>query len=115
MGDINDALNGILKDGSDLVKNQVTGLINDAKDDETAFIQSLGTKLESYIQQLAAGVAGQAGGISKDEFQDLVSGLTDLQAMEAAKLSVEAKVRAEKTITGIENIVLKALFGALKF
>lgn len=114
MGDINDALNGILKDGSDLVKNQVIGLINDSKSDEAAFIQGLGTKLESYIQQLAAGASGQAGGISKDEFTDLVSGLTDLQTMEAAKLSVETKVRAENTINGIENIVLKTLFGALK-
>jgi hypothetical protein len=105
---IDKILDEILKKGSGKVKGEVLDLIKDAKEDEVSFIKNLGKKLESYIKKLAGGK------IDQDEFKDLVSGLADLQVMEAAKLSVKAKVRAEKIIKDIKNFVQDALLGALK-
>lgn len=105
--DIKKSLEEILGKGSNEVKAEVLDLIQSAKKDEEAFVKNIGAKLESYVRELADGKINQA------EFKDLVSGLASLQVMEAAKLSVQGKVRAEKIIQEVKKVVLDTLMGAL--
>jgi predicted YcjX-like family ATPase len=98
-----DFIKGIVDDAGTLAKNELVDLITNAATDGEAFIQKQGQKMKRYIQQLADGE------ITKDEFQGYMVDLQDLMRMEALKMSVVAKARAQRIADGIQSMIIDRL------
>ena len=96
-------LKKILGDAVDFAKDDLKKLISDAKSDSCEFIQKQGKDLEKYLAALAK------GDINKNEFADLIKGLTALDTMEFRRLSIEVKVRAQELSQQITELVIDGL------
>jgi hypothetical protein len=105
---LNELLNDLLKDTTGFAKDELIGYINDAKNDTSDFVKRIGKLAEKNIQRLALGK------ITADEFKELMEDLLDLNKMELNKLSSDAKVKAQKTISGISNLALNKLLSIIK-
>jgi hypothetical protein len=97
-----------LKDNAGkLAKDELKGLIKTAKGDSEEFIKRQGEKMELYLSQLAAGQ------ITKAQFEGYVIDIKDLTEMQALKMAVAAKARAQSLATGITNLVLDGLIAII--
>jgi hypothetical protein len=86
-----------------LAKDELKNLVKDAKSDSEDFIKRQGEKLELYLNQLASGQ------ITKEQCEGYLIDLRDLAEMQALKMSVAAKARAQSLAMGVTNIVLNGL------
>ena len=86
-----------------LAKDELKNLVKNAKSDSEDFIKRQGEKLELYMNQLAGGQ------ITKEQFEGYVLDIKDLAEMQALKMSVAAKARAQNLAMGVTNIVLDGL------
>ena len=93
----------ILGNAVGFAKDDLKKLIADAKSDGSQFIKKQAKSLEKYIEELAKGE------ISKEEFEDLVKGLTSLDTMEFHRLSAEVKARAQELANQMTELVIDGL------
>lgn len=104
MSSVEKYLAELLGESKKLARKELCNLVKKTKSDSESFIRKQGERLEKYLKKLAEGK------ITKSEFKGLVKGLVSLKKIRALKISVEAKVRAEKIARGIRNLVLDRLF-----
>ena len=93
----------ILGNAVGFAKDDLKKLIADAKNDSSQFIKKQAKSLEKYIEELAEGE------LSKEEFEDLVKGLTSLDTMEFHRLSAEVKARAQELANQMTELVIDGL------
>ncbi len=97
-----------LKDGAgSLAKDELKGLVADAKADKDAFIQKQGRKLERYLTQLANGE------LTREEFESCMKDLVVLTAAQAAEMAQAAQTRAHRLASGIATLAIKGLITLL--
>ncbi|ADE54054.1 hypothetical protein [Coraliomargarita akajimensis] len=107
MSDIGDFLDALLDDAVDFAKEELEQLVNDAKSDSKMFVKHMGELTEEFIKMRALGQ------ITNDELRELMEDLVDLNKMQFHKLSVSAKVRAERIANGISDLVLNRLLALI--
>lgn len=107
MGSWEAFIDNLKDEAGKLSKDEITGLVKGAKSDSEDFIRRQGKKIERYLNQLAE------GRITKDEFELYITDIRELTTMEALKLSVEAKARAQRLIIGLCNTLIDGLLGLL--
>jgi len=98
-----DFINGIVDDAGVLAKAELINLIKGAKNDSEEFIKRQAEKTERYISQLAEGK------IDTVKFTKNMTDIRDLTEMQALKLSVAAKARAQRLAAGISDLIIKGL------
>lgn len=97
-----------LKDeAATLAKEELKGVITSAAQDADAFIRRQATKTERYLSQLAAGE------ITKEQFEGYLEDIEKLTRLQALKLNVEAKARAQRLADGIKNLILDKMLKLL--
>jgi len=107
MGSWEAFIDNLKDEAGKLSKDELKGLVKGAKSDSEDFIKRQGRKIERYLNQLAGGK------ITKDQFESYITDIRDLTTMEALKLSVEAKARAQRLIIGLCNLLIEGLLGLL--
>ena len=107
MPDLNELLNGLIKDSASFAKEELVNFISEAKNDNVDFVKRVGELTEKNIKRLAEGK------ITPDEFKELMEDLLDLNKMQFHKLSSDAKVRAQKIVNGISDLVLNKLISLI--
>ncbi|OGU75247.1 MAG: hypothetical protein A2V93_00890 [Ignavibacteria bacterium RBG_16_34_14] len=105
--DLKDHLNELLKDTTDFAKDELINFISEAKGDSTDFVKRIGELTEKNVKRLALGK------ITRDEFKELMEDLLDLNKMQFHKISSDSKVRAQKIVNGITDLVLNKLLSLL--
>ena len=104
---INEYLESLLKDTKSFAGDELKKYINDAKDDNRIFIKHIGELTEEFIKMRALGK------ITNDEFKELMTDLLDLNKMQFHKLSSDAKVKTQKLVNGISDLVLNKLISLI--
>ena len=102
-----DWLDRLKDDSGKLAKDELKNLVHDAKADSEEFIQRQGEKLEVYLNQLALGL------ITKEQFDGYVGDIRILLVMQALKMEVEAKARAQRLANGIVELVIDRLLALI--
>ena len=91
--DLKDSLNQILGDTADFAKEELIDFVTQAKDDNIDFVKRIGELTEKNIRRLAD--------------------MLDLKNMQLHKLSSDAKVRTQKIVNGISDLVINKLFSLI--
>ena len=97
----------IVDEAGILVKNEVKDLLRMSKEDSDEFIQRQGEKVENYLNQLARGE------ITKQQLEGYLLDIKDLTEMQALKLSVAARARAQRLAEGITDLIVKRLLAII--
>jgi hypothetical protein len=100
-------LKDIRDEAGELLKTEIINLIEQAKNDSETFLQRQGSKLENYLNQLAAGK------ITKKQFEGYLKDITALTEMHVLMLSVEARARAQRMVLGITELLIKRLLSLI--
>jgi len=94
---------GIVDDAETFAKDELVDLVRTSVNDSDEFIAKKGKKMRRYLQQLADEE------ITKDEFESNILDLKALVELQALKLAVAAKARAQRISDGIQNLVIDSL------
>ncbi len=103
MASISEFIEALLDEGKAFSKDELKALISEAKADNRLFIRHMGELTEEFIKLRALKK------ITSSEFKELMRDVVNLNKMQYLKLSVEAKLRAEKTAKGLSNLVIDEL------
>ena len=103
-----DFVDSLKDDAGQLAKQEFKDFINTSKKDTQNFLKRQGHKLELYLEQLADCK------ITKKQFEGYVMDIKDLTEMHALKMSVAAKARAQRFVTGLVNLVFDGLLKLIK-
>jgi len=95
-----DYINNLKDESGKLAKDELKNLIISAKNDSEEFTKDQGIKLERYLNQLAANT------ITKAQFESYVLDIQRLTEMQALKMSVAAKARAQNLANGISSLMI---------
>jgi len=98
-----DFIGGIKDELGILAKEELIALVKDTRKDQESFIKRQGEKLELYLNQLATGK------ITKEQFEGYVQDIKDLTEMQALKMSVAAKTRAQRLAKNIQRLIIDSL------
>ncbi|MEK7273676.1 MAG: hypothetical protein AAB296_08835 [Candidatus Desantisbacteria bacterium] len=98
-----DFIDNLKDDAGILAKDELKTLIKTVRNDSEDFIKKQGEKMERYLDQLAEGE------ITRAQFEGYVMDIKDLTEMQALKMSVAAKVRAQNLAQGMSDLVIKGL------
>jgi len=97
-----------LQDGIEtLVRDEVEEHIDEAKADIRDFLDSSKDKLERWFQALTDGT------LAKDEFEFLVKSQRDLAKMRALTEIGLAKVRIQRIVNGVIDLIVDTAFDAI--
>lgn len=97
-----------LKDNAGiLAKDAVKDTILLAKNDNESFIKRQGEKLELYTNQLATGE------VTKAQYEGYLRDLMALTEMQALKMEVAAKARAQKFANDTKDLFLNKLLSLI--
>lgn len=107
MTSISEFLDALLDETADFAKDELKELVKEAKGDNRVFIKHIGDLTEEFIKLRALGQ------LTNDEFKELMEDVVDLNKMQFHKLSVQAKVRAERISNGIRDLVLNSLLALI--
>lgn len=107
MTSISEFLDALLDESADFAKDELKELVKEAKGDNRVFIKHIGDLTEEFIKLRALGQ------LTNDEFKELMEDVVDLNKMQFHKLSVQAKVRAERISNGIRDLVLNSLLALI--
>ena len=102
-----DFITQLKDDAGILAKDELKDLVKDAKSDSEEFIKRQGEKLERYLNQLAEGT------ITPNQFKGYMNDIKKLTEMEALKMSVVVKVRAQNLAKGIVKLILEGLLSLI--
>jgi len=86
-----------------LAKNELKNLVSDSLKDAEEFTRNQAQKVQRYLNQLALGK------ITKKQFESYMVDIAELTRMNALKMEVAAKARAQRLADGIQNIILDRL------
>ena len=100
-------LQNIKTEGSAFIKVELKDLIESSVSDSEAYIREQTEKLDRYLSQLASDA------ITKSQFERLVRDLNRQTEMEALRMDVATKARAQRLVNGISDLVLKRLLDML--
>lgn len=100
-------IRGLRDDLGILAKEELIDFINETKVDSNAFIRRQGEKLELYLTQLATKK------ITRKQFQGYILDIRDLTKMQARKMRVRAKARAQRLVKNIQTLILNTLLDLL--
>jgi hypothetical protein len=98
-----DFIDGLKDDLSILAKDELKHLIINAKKDSEAFIKRQGNKIEFYIAQLAN------KRINKRQFEGYILDIRDLTKLQARKMKVRAKARAQRFAANVQTLIIDRL------
>ena len=90
-----------------LAKEELKDLLLKSLTDSNEFLKKQAVKVERYLNQLAAGE------ITKEQFEGYMKDIESLTRMQALKLTVEAKARAQRLADGIQNLILDKMLKLL--
>ena len=107
MASISEYLDTLVSDSATFARDDLKKLVRDAKSDNRTFIKHIGELTEEFIQMRALKQ------LTNSEFKELMEDLLDLNKMQARKLSVQAKARAQGIVDGLRDLVLDKLFSFL--
>jgi exopolyphosphatase/pppGpp-phosphohydrolase len=107
MSDIGDFLDVLVDDAADFAKDELENLVKEAKSDSKVFIKHIGELTEEFVKMRALEQ------INNDELKELMEDLLDLNKMQYHKLAASAKVRAERIVNGISNMVIDGLLAMI--
>ena len=107
MGDITSVIDELVADGMQFSKDQLIELIQNGKTDTSELISEMGDMTEKYLRQR------MLGEITNSELKELMEDVLDLNEMQYNKLSVEAKVRADKIRDGLQELVVNKLLALI--
>ncbi len=98
-----DFIDNLKDDAGILVKKELKDLLNSTKEDGEDFIKEQGENMKKYLTQLAKKE------ITKDQFEGYVLDLKDLTEMEALKMLVDSKARAQRLAKGVTDLVINGV------
>jgi hypothetical protein len=101
--DMNEVLQSLLKDTTTFAGTELQTFIAEAKNDMNPFIKRIGALTESNLLLRAQRK------ITDDELKELMEDILDLNKMEYHHLSSDAKVRAQRIVNGVSDLVVKHL------
>ena len=107
MAGMSEFLDTLLDGSADFARDELKNLIHEAKGDNRVFIQHIGELTEEFIKLRALGQ------LTNDEFKELMEDVVDLNKMQFHKLSVQAKVRAERISNGVKGLVIDSLLSLI--
>lgn len=107
MSGIGEFLDSLLDETSEFARDELKELVKEAKEDDRLFIRHMGELTEEFVKLRAL------GRLTNEEFEELMEDIVDLDKMQFHKLSVHAKVRAERIASGIRDMVLNSLMGLI--
>ncbi len=97
-----------LKDGIvELAKKEAGEFATQAKDDAQAFLDKMKDDLQTWFKQLTDGQ------LSKEDFEYLVKGRKDVAEMAALTQIGLAKIRVERIVNGVIDLVINAALKAI--
>jgi hypothetical protein len=98
-----DFIDNLKDEAGILAKKELKDLINSAREDGEDFIKEQGENMKKYLTQLANNE------ITKDQFEGYVLSLKDLTEMEALKMLVDSKARAQRLANGVTDLVINGV------
>lgn len=98
-----DFIDNLIDNSGKLAKDDLKNLIKSAENDSEEFINAQGVKMERYLTQLATNA------ITKDEFEGYILDIKNLTEMQALKMSVAGKAKAQSLVNGISNLIINGL------
>ncbi|MES2885314.1 MAG: hypothetical protein V4709_10945 [Pseudomonadota bacterium] len=104
---VSEYLETLLGDTQKFAGTELKAFIIEAKSDNRLFIRDIGDWTEELLKQRALGK------IDDDEFRELMEDTLDLTKLQFHKLSSDAKVRAQRIVNGIADLVLKRLLALI--
>jgi len=107
MSKFTDFIDGILDESGKLAKDELKSLISSSKKDESDFVRLQAENFERWTVLLAE------GDLSPKGYKKLVKKMEVLTQLEVIKLKISAKASAQRLASGIQNIVVKALFSLI--
>lgn len=107
MSKFTDFIDGLVDDNKELAKDELKALVASAKNDKSDFVRLQAENLERWTVMLADKNITPAG------YKLLVKKMEVLTQLEVIKLKVEAKASAQRLATGIQDLVIKALFSLI--
>ncbi|MEC5385209.1 hypothetical protein VVD49_05710 [Uliginosibacterium sp. H3] len=107
MSKFTDFIDGIADASGKLAKDELKTLIATAKKDKSDFVRLQAENFERWTNMLADGDLTPKG------YKLLVRKMEVLTQLEVIKLKVEAKASAQRLATGLQDIVISALFALI--
>jgi len=107
MAGMSEFLDTLLYGSVDFARDELKNLIKEAKGDNRVFIKHIGELTEEFIKLRALGQ------LTNDELKELMEDVVDLNKMQFHKLSVQAKVRAERISSGVRSLVVDSLLSLI--
>ena len=102
-----DFISGLKDELGILAKEELITLVKDTKEDQESFIRRQGEKLELYLKQLATGK------ITKEQFEGYILDIVDLTRLQARKMRVRARARAQRLVKNITKLLIDGLLKLL--
>ncbi len=93
----------ILDETGELIKDEIKGMLDSARDDSELFLKRQAEKIEKYLNQLAA------GRIDKRQLEGYLMDIKALTEMHALQLSLDARARAQRLAQGISDLIVNKL------
>ncbi|MDO8264030.1 MAG: hypothetical protein Q8J90_04780 [Gallionella sp.] len=107
MSKFTDFIDSLVDESKKLAKDELKALVASAKKDKSDFVRLQAENLERWTVMLADKDITPAG------YKLLVKKMEVLTQLEVIKLKVEAKASAQRLATGIQDLVIKALFALI--
>lgn len=107
MSKFTDFIDGLKDQAGVLAKDELKNLIRDAKADGSDFVKRQAQNVETWTVMLADGQ------LTPEGFKKLVKRMEVLGEIEKLGLTVKAKAAAQRLATGIEELVIDALFSLI--
>lgn len=107
MSKFTDFIDGLKDEGGTLAKGELKTLVSSAKKDQSDFVRLQAENLERWTVMLAD------GDLTPQGFKLLVKKMEVLTQLDVIKLKVSAKASAQRLATGIEDMVINALFALI--
>lgn len=94
-------------DTANILKGELSQLINTALSNTETFVIKQANKLERYLNQFGR------GDIDKATFELLIKNLEHQTRMESLKMKVAAKASSQRLADGIKGLVINRLMGLI--
>lgn len=107
MSKFTDFIDGLVDESKKLAKDELKDLVASAKKDKSDFVRLQAENFERWTVMLADQDLTPAG------YKLLVRKMEVLTQLEVIKLRVAAKASAQRLATGIQDLVIKALFALI--
>ena len=108
MSSLNEILDGIKKEGFELVRTEFMGLLGQAKDDSEEMAKKTAKKIEKWLIMLAT------GDLDEEEFGQLVEARKRTVKQYLNTLEIEARVLLERITIGLIDMAVSKILPVLR-